>query len=308
MTICVIFNPKAARCRAKKRLANLRQSLGSEVELRPTKDSGHAEDLAFEAARAGFSIVAAAGGDGTVHEVANGLLRANRPEVAFAVFPLGSANDYAFALGLKAKDHLLIPGVREFRQVDVGHVQAETGKDRFFVNTLGLGFSGMVSVESRRIRWLQGLPLYGLAFLRTLCWRFECPNMTATFDEQMRTEPTLSLTVAIGPREGSFVVAREAVIDDGLFDYLQAGGLSRWELLRYMPRLAGGGELPKDHPRIWQGRCKEVNLESEAPLTVHLDGEFFALPQNPVRRLQIKMLPGRLKVLSPRRSDPPGEG
>jgi diacylglycerol kinase (ATP) len=301
--MCVIFNPKAARGRAEKRLENLRHNFGSEIELRPTKASGHAEELSLEAAREGFSIVAAAGGDGTVHEVANGLLRANCPETAFAVFPLGSANDYAFALGLNVKDNMLISGDPEFRQVDVGHVEAETGKERFFVNTLGLGFSGLVSVESRRIQWLQGLLLYGLAFLRTLCWRFECPNMTARFDGETRSTPTLSLTIAIGPREGSFVVAREAVIDDGLFDYLQAGGLSRWELLRYMPRLAGGGELPKDHPRIWQGRCREVRLESESPLTVHLDGEFFALPENPVRRLQIKMLPGRLKVLSPRRSD-----
>ncbi|HEV2946090.1 MAG TPA: diacylglycerol kinase family protein [Gemmataceae bacterium] len=302
MTICVIFNPKAARGRAQKRLEALRASLGKEVEFRPTKESGHAEELSSDAARAGFSIVAAAGGDGTVHEVANGLLRANRPEVGFAVFPLGSANDYAFSLGLNAKDHMTLPVDREFRQVDVGWVQSETGKDRFFVNSLGLGFSGLVSVESRRIQWLQGLPLYGLAFLRTLCWRFECPNMTATFDGQTRTAPTLSLTVAIGPREGSFVVARDAVIDDGLFDYLQAGGLSRWELLRYMPRLAGGGELPRDHPRIWQGRCREVTLESETPLTVHLDGEFFALPENPVRRIQIQMLPGRLKVLTWRKS------
>jgi len=301
VSICVIFNPKAARGRAEKRLQNLRQGFGSEIELRPTKEPGHAEELSLEAARDGFSVVAAAGGDGTVHEVANGLLRANQRDVAFAVFPLGSANDYAFALGLNAKDHMLIPGDRDFRQVDVGHVQAETGKDRFFVNTLGLGFSGLVSVESRRIHWLQGLPLYGLAFLRTLCWRFECPSMTANFDTETRTAPTLSLTVAIGPREGSFVVAREAVIDDGLFDYLQAGGLSRWELLRYMPRLARGGELPKDHPKIWQGRCREVSLESESPLTVHLDGEFFALPENPIRRLQIKMLPGRLKVLSPKK-------
>jgi len=67
-------------------------------------------------------------------------------------------------------------------------------------------------------------------------------------------------------------------------------------LLRYMPRLAGGGELPRDHPRIWMGRCHEVDLESEAPLTVHLDGEFFALPQDPTRKLQVRILPGRLKV------------
>lgn len=298
MAICVIFNPSAARGRAPKRLEALRRTLGSEAEFWPTRDSGHAEELALEAARAGFAIVAAAGGDGTVHEVANGLLRSDRPDVAFAVFPIGSANDYAHSLDLNSADQAIIPSRGEFRYVDVGSVQAETGKSRFFVNTLGLGFSGLVSVESRRIRWLQGLPLYGLAFLRTLCFHFECPTMTVRFDGQARTAPTLSLTVAIGAREGSFVVARDAVMDDGLFDYLQAGGLSRWELIRYMPNLAAGGELPKDHSQIWQGRCREVALKSEMPLTVHLDGEFFALPQDPIRQLQIHMMPGRLKVLT----------
>jgi diacylglycerol kinase (ATP) len=284
----------AARGRARRSLEDLRRQLGADVDFRPTQHPGHAEELALEAAQAGFVTVAAAGGDGTVHEVANGLLRANRPDVTFAVYPLGSANDYAFSLSLnKRDDH---PAHGAIRLADVGWVRAETGKERFFVNTLGLGFSGLVSVESRRIRWLQGLLLYGLAFLRTICFRFECPNMTFAFDGIARSSPTLSLTVAIGKREGSFVVAPDAIIDDGWFDYLHAGGLSRWEVLRFMPRLASGGQLPKDHPQIWLGRCREVDLESEAPLTVHLDGEFFALPQDPIRRLQIKILPGRLKV------------
>jgi diacylglycerol kinase (ATP) len=291
---CVIFNPLAARGRARRKLEDLRRLLGADVDFRPTQHPGHAEELALEAARAGFATVAAAGGDGTVHEVANGLLRADRPDVTFAVFPLGSANDYAFSLGQDKKPaDVAAAGTR---QVDVGWVRAETGKERFFVNTLGLGFSGLVSVESRRIRWLQGLLLYGLAFLRTICFRFESPNMNIHFDGLARNSPTLSLTVAIGKREGGFVVAPDALLDDGLFDYLHAGGLSRWEVLRFMPRLASSGQLPKDHPQIWLGRCCEVDLESEAPLTVHLDGEFFALPQDPIRQLQIRILPGRLKV------------
>jgi diacylglycerol kinase (ATP) len=294
VTTCVIFNPMAARGRARRKLEDLRRQLGADVDFRPTQHPGHAEELALEAVRAGFATVAAAGGDGTVHEVANGLLRADRPDVTFAVFPLGSANDYAFSLGLNKK--LNDPPDADTRQVDVGWVQSESGKERFFVNTLGLGFSGLVSVESRQIRWLQGLLLYGLAFLRTICFRFERPNMTIAFDGVARSSPTLSLTVAIGKREGGFVVAPDAIIDDGLFDYLHAGGLSRWEVLRFMPRLASGGQLPKDHPRIWVGRCREVDLESEAPLTVHLDGEFFALPQDPIRRLHIRIFPRRLKV------------
>src|SRR5258707_10954403 len=97
---CVIYNPAAGRGRAGRRLESLRQTLGQRAEFRPTQAAGHAEQLALEAVQAGFAVVGAAGGDGTVHEVANGLLRAGRSEAALAVYPVGSANDYAHSLGL----------------------------------------------------------------------------------------------------------------------------------------------------------------------------------------------------------------
>lgn len=283
----------AARKRAQGRLQQLRDALGGRAEFWPTERPGHADELAHRAAQADFNVVAAAGGDGTVHEVANGILRANRSGVSFAVFPLGSANDYAHSLTAafsSDREAAALP-------VDVGLVRNENGKERYFVNTLGLGFSGAVALESRRIQWLQGLMLYGLAFLRALWFRHACPRMDVTFDGTMRSTPTLSLTAAIGRREGSFVVAPDARLDDGLFDYLHAGPLSRWEVLRFMPKLASGGKLPDDHPAIWQGRCRALHLRSEAPLVVHLDGEFYSLPEDNVRSLDVRLLPGALRVV-----------
>src|SRR5438309_1482052 len=96
--LCVIFNPAAGRGRAAARLEQLRRQWGDRVDFRPTQHPGHAEALAHQAALDGFAVVAAAGGDGTVHEVANGLLCARRPEVVFAVLPIGSANDYHHSL------------------------------------------------------------------------------------------------------------------------------------------------------------------------------------------------------------------
>src|SRR5205085_2805387 len=99
--VCVIYNVRAGSGRAAEQLRRLRRVLGSRADFRATTGRGHAEELAFDAARAGFPVVAAAGGDGTVHEVANGLLRADRPDATLAVLPIGSANDYAHSLGLK---------------------------------------------------------------------------------------------------------------------------------------------------------------------------------------------------------------
>src|SRR5262249_5244645 len=152
LRVCVIFNPVAARGRARHRLEEVRNALGSGVEFQPTQHAGHAEELAFRAAGGGFATVAAAGGDGTVHEVADGLLRANNPGVLCAVCPLGSANDYAYSLGVQAGNSPPPPGADGVLTVDVGVVRGEDGRERFFVNTLGLGFSGAVTIEARQIR------------------------------------------------------------------------------------------------------------------------------------------------------------
>src|SRR5262245_36011067 len=98
--ICIIYNPKAGRGKTQRLLRRLHGALGSRAEFRPTTAPGDATALALDAARDGFPLVAAAGGDGTVHEVANGLLHAPPPGPVLAVIPSGSANDYAHSLGL----------------------------------------------------------------------------------------------------------------------------------------------------------------------------------------------------------------
>ncbi len=99
---CVIYNPAAGRGRAEKLLGELRATLGDEIELRPSRKPWHAVELARQAAEEGFAKVVAAGGDGTVHEVANGVLQSGRRDVVFSVWPIGSANDYAYSLGYRS--------------------------------------------------------------------------------------------------------------------------------------------------------------------------------------------------------------
>jgi diacylglycerol kinase (ATP) len=286
--VCVIFNPIAGRGRATRYLEQLRQQFDGDVELRPTQGPGHGEELAFEAAQAGFARVAAAGGDGTVHEVANGILRAGRPNVVFHVLPVGSANDYAYALHREAGED------QPVRRVDVGLARAD-GRQRYFVNGLGLGFNGAVTREARRIRWLRGVPLYAIALIRALWSHFEIPELTVTIDDETRCLPTLAFSVALGRREGGFLLTPNAQLSDGYFDFVHAGALRRWELLRYLPGMITG-RLPTDHPKLWLGQCSKVSVESKTPLTVHLDGEFFCLPEDGVRKLEVSLLPGALAV------------
>ena len=291
---CVIFNPAAGKGQARRWIDRACRAWPGDIRLLPTDAAGHAEELARASAADGFPVVIAAGGDGTVHEVANGLLRSDRPEVVMSVWPIGSANDYAFTLGLCAwwKGHLIEP--LEARSVDVGCLTAGS-RSRFFVNGLGLNFNASVTLESRRISWLRGMPLYGLAMLKALCGQFRKPLMRLRFDGLIREMPTLALTVNIGQREGNFPLTPRAELDDGLFDVVHAGPLRRWDLIRHLPGMAAGN-LPTRDPRIWQGRCREVEVRSSEPVPVHLDGEIFCRAEEGISQFQIELLPKRLRV------------
>jgi diacylglycerol kinase family enzyme len=317
--MCVIVNPAAGRGRARRRLEKLRRAWGNRAEFRPTQAPGHAEALAHQAAQEGFRIVAAAGGDGTVHEVANGLLRDGpSTSVDFAVIPIGSANDYADSLEhafsecrrkdergrgdertLASNSSTLPPSsFASTRSVDVGRVRSASGKERYFVCCLGLGLNGAVTLESRGIRRLQGLALYGLATLRALWYHYACPELELAFDGQPAVpSPTLMLSVLAGRREGGFLLAPDARLDDGWLDYVHTGELSRWEVLRLLPRLALSGP-PRNHPKVRLGRCRHVRVRAQVPLTVHIDGEFFCTPTDNVRDLDIEIIPAGLRVLT----------
>jgi diacylglycerol kinase family enzyme len=272
----------------------LRQRLGNTAVFWPTEAVGHADELARKATLDGFATVAAAGGDGTVHEVANGLLGSGRSDVTLGIYPIGSANDYAFALGLTPDWWDRPEPSVAVRPVDVGLVRSG-GRQRYFINGVGVGFNGMVTLEARRIRWLRGVPLYALALIRALLFHYRTPRLTVTMDGRDKDAPTLALSVNLGQREGNFLLTPRAVLDDGQFDYLHAGPVRRWELIRYLPAMVTG-KLPLNHPRFWTGRCRDVRLRSSAPLTAHLDGEFFCQVPDGVRELDITLLPGLLRV------------
>lgn len=296
MSECVIVNPAAGRGQARRLIARLARR-EPVIAIWQTGDRGHAVGLAEQAVAAGYKTIIAAGGDGTVHEAANGLLRSGRTDVTLGVWPIGSANDYAFALGVKG-DWPLKPRLRNRLSalpVDVGRVTAG-GRVRYFINGLGIGFNGAVTYEAQRIHGLRGVALYGLAFLKAVVRHFDSPSTMISIDGKGRQMRTLAFSVNIGKREGNFVVTPRAVLDDGFFDYVHAGPMSRWHALTMLPRLAIGN-LPPDHPMIRQGRCREVRIRSEVPLWIHTDGELFAQPADKVTEVTIELLPSALRVL-----------
>jgi YegS/Rv2252/BmrU family lipid kinase len=295
-SVFVIFNPAAARGVGGSLLAGVRRRLGDRARFQETTRPGQAEELARAASQDGFATVAAAGGDGTVHEVVNGLMTSKAPNAALGIIPAGSGNDYAANLGVPRDARCLADSLlsKHTRAVDVGRATDDTGRSRFFANALGLGLSGAVAWEVQHIHGLRGLPLYAFGAFKAIWRHFDAVETTLTIDGQRWETPTLFLSVALGRREGGgFVLAPEAELDDGWFDYLHAGRLSRWRALSYLPGLVVG-KLPKNDPAVRPGRCRHMTVESATPLTVHADGEI--LGHTTIRRLAIELLPLRLVV------------
>ena len=292
---CVIYNPAAGRGRAERLLRALPQALAAVAELRPTAHAGHATELARVACDEGFAKVVAAGGDGTVHEVANGVLQSGRRDVVFSVWPLGSANDFAYSLGMSAWWQRREQGATtDVLEIDVGQITTPRGVTHFVCN-LGVGFNGMVNGEARKTRWLKGLPLYAWAFVKSMAKHFDRPTMTVRFDDVEVVAPTLALSVLNGQREGNFPLRPDAKLDDGLFDYMHATRLTRLHLLRYLPAMVRG-TLPANHRLVRLGRARRVEVRCETPLCVHADGEFVCVPEDGVKEIAVEVLPKRLRV------------
>lgn len=292
---CVIYNSAAGRGRAERLLKVLPPSLSTGVELRPTAQAGQAIELARKACEEGFAKVVAAGGDGTVHEVANGVLQSDQRDVVFSVWPIGSANDFAYTLGMGEwwRQHEQNP-LTEVMTIDVGQVTV-ANRTTHFVCNFGVGFNGMVNGEARKTRWLKGLPLYGWAFVKSMVKHFKKPTMTIRFDDRTVVSPTLALSVLNGQREGNFPLRPNAILDDGLFDYMHAKQLARWHLLRYLPAMVRG-TLPENHPLVELGRARRIEVKSDSAICVHADGEFVCLPNEGVTELIVEVLPKRLRV------------
>ena len=290
---CVIFNPAAGRSRARTRLQAFRDRWCDVADFWPTEAAGHAQELATTAAQQGYQTIAVAGGDGTVHEAANGLLVAGADNVTFAVVPVGSANDYAFSIAQQFGTSQLDDN--SAHPVDVGFI-CSGSRQQYFVESLGIGLTGQITAESRLIPNRQGLWLYGTAAFRVL-WRRQAPlDLALHWDETPAIQtPTRLLSVLLGQREGNFLMAKSALLDDGLFDVVHGGDVSHWLALALLPRFLWSGP-PEDHPQITHHTCRRLQVESPTPLAVHTDGELFATEADDVQQLQVDLLPSRLRV------------
>ncbi|MBX3141835.1 MAG: diacylglycerol kinase family lipid kinase [Trueperaceae bacterium] len=294
----LVFNPAAGKGRAKAALAAalaLLDERGVPYTLHTTRCAGHATELA--AATPPGSVVVAIGGDGTVHEVAKGLLQAGTAGDpaggrALGVLPLGSGDDFAFSLGLARDD---LPGALERllaakpRLVDFGTVNGEP-----FFNAVGTGLDAEVAERVKTSpSFLRGLSGYLYSVLGALGHLRE-PHARVFVDGALVHDgPCLLVTSQNGPRSGgSFVFAPEARPDDGLLDVVIAGKLGMLGALGLLPKVMRAKHL--DHPAVKLVRGSQVRAEWAEARPAHADGEL--LPA--AATYEVVLHPRALRVLA----------
>lgn len=295
MSTWCIVNPVAGGRRTLSRWAQLRdrlRSLGIEFVERHTESPGHAAALAVEAVRDGASTVVAVGGDGTVHEAANGLLSEATATARLAILPTGTGNDFARSIGLplRAADAVLALVDGRERRVDVGAAGA-----RYFVNVAGVGFDAEVAREVASRKGVGRGPVPYIQGLLKMLARYRNTDVVFTADGVRHRERVLLLAVGNGPRYGGgMMICPGAEVDDGLLDVLVAGDVGKLETLALLPRVFTGRHLA--NPKVSIFRCRELIVEaSERPLTVHADGEIVGTVP-----MTFRVFPRRLTVWVPR--------
>jgi YegS/Rv2252/BmrU family lipid kinase len=296
-----VLNPVSGGGRARRHREDIQAALRShavEHALHVSEHAGHTIELARQAARAGYRRFIAVGGDGTLHEILNGVLDAgvdfHEPPV-FALVPVGRGDDWARTFGIPraageasaliARGHTVLQDVGVAAFDHAGH-----GSKRYFINVAGAGFDAYVVAQTQALRLG---PLTYLAGLLRGFMTYQAPRMKVAAASDTREEPLFLAFAALGRYcGGGMHVAPAASTDDGLLDVVTVGAVGRAELLVNLRRLFDG-TLPQYH-KVRVTRTPRVRVESQPPARVEADGEL--LGWTPVT---FSVLPRAVRVIVP---------
>jgi diacylglycerol kinase (ATP) len=300
MTAKVILNPYSNRWNAQLRWPQAEAALkaaGLDFSVVISEFPHQVIELAEKAAREGFSPLIAAGGDGTIGEVVNGMARAAKSDTAeigpLGIMPLGSANDLAFGLGipmeLSAAAGVIAGG--HLRNMDIGRVNGY-----YFANNSAMGLEPYITLIQQKIKGIKGIARYVVAALRGIManprWQ-----VTLEWDGGKYEGPACLVTVGNAPRTGGFYMTPHARPFDGKLAFVHAFRRSRLELLTMLPKAMKPGPGSYIHePGVYAGEMTWLKIHVETPSPAHVDGEIFS---ETIRDLEYIIQPGRLKILMP---------
>jgi diacylglycerol kinase (ATP) len=242
-----------------------------------TEGQGHGVDLAKEAVKAGYEIIVAVGGDGTVNEVINGIVdKDGKGRSTLGIICTGTGRDCIRSLNIpddisKACEVL---ANRNCVDIDLGRAEyiSDGHKDRrYYINTAGLGFPAAVAERTRRFKRLGGTIPFLIAFA-TVFVAYKAKDIMINIDGQILQERNLLIAVNNGRYfGGGMKIAPDADTCDGLLDIVTVRDVNKLRLLYNFPRLYKGTHVT--HPRVSTYKAKKVDIQTSGKLLLQLDGE-----------------------------------
>jgi len=290
---CLIVNPNAGRKAGLTTNAfgvddarDLLERHGIAAEIWCTERPGHATELAEKAAKEGYRLVIAAGGDGTVEEVAEGLVNT---DVVLGVLPQGSVMNIARMLGIPRELDAAADVIKEGRvaRIDIG--RASTGaRSGYFIEAAGVGIDAGLFAYFNQIdggNWRSLKPL--IKFM----WRYRPRRIVLRLDGRPYRFYAMMVSVANGPYVGAaLTVAPEARLDDHRFDVEVFTRFGKFELLRHLLSIAWGRRAY--NPKVKHFQAATVEIRPDSPMMVHADSS--PLATTPAR---FEVLPAALSVI-----------
>jgi len=300
--IIILTNPSAGGGKARRGLdaaVDFLRRRGEAPQILESLTAKHLVNLAREMRSEKPDVVVSAGGDGTLHQILNGLFPGEAP---LGIIPLGRGNDFARGLGISSDPRVAAELIlkSKTRTVDLARVSHADGDARanqsqpiLFAGIVGVGFDSVVNrYVIERARLFQGRLVYAWSLLRCL-GTYRPQPIVITSDAQNFSGEVMFAVVGNNMYYGDGIrITPRAVLNDGLLDVCVIPAMSKWQLLRWVPSAYRGGHLA--HPGIIYFNASRITLKSSAPLELFGDGEFLTdLPAT------IDVLPRALRVFAP---------
>lgn len=300
----IIVNPVSANNSTAKEWPQFKKILlenGYEFETVITEYPGHATELSKNALKAGYGTIMSVGGDGTMNEVVNGFFIDGQPiaeNSRLVVFSRGTGCDFIKTLGIKKgiENLLEILARNEEKQVDVGCVSfidnGEKINTRYFVNVADIGIGAETANRvNKHSKLLKGFLSFMLGAVSTIIMYKNKDFEVIIDDKTVISERMNSVIIANGRYfGGGMKVAPDALLDDGLFDIIIFGDLSKPDLIKSFPLIYDGKHLT--HPKLRFYRGNRIKVKSGGKGLVEVDGEIPGSDD-----AEFELLPKALKIL-----------
>lgn len=302
MSRVFLVNPASANGSTGRRwpeLARRAAALGLDGETVLSERPGHLTELAAQAVAGGATAIVAVGGDGTVHEVVDGLARTDGCDrVELGVIPFGTGRDFARSLRIPRglDDALAVARSGRVRTVDLGRATYTTGDGEavaYFANFAGAGISGAIADRANRTTKAFGGRLSFIWATLAVFSRWQPTEMTVEIDGDRRQVLLLEALAMNGDyTAGGMWVAPEASLEDGAFDVVLIGDFSKAEFATTFPKIYRGTHV--SHAKVEIVRARELRVDAPSPLPIVLDGE-----QPGTTPVRFEIVPAALRVRVP---------